>query len=133
MKQLNKSRVSFIFFAALLFFMGSCGSADKGEKCADKFFTNIIKGKYDAALKMVELDLATVDLNVYKNQLQNLGENERDGKLLSAKKTVGFNTSINNGITTVTLPYELKYERGSSNFEVVIVDRGKGFKISSIH
>lgn len=129
---MKKILIPFILFVGLSLIISSCGSADKAEKCADKFFSKIIKQKYNDALKMVELDLVKIDVNVYREQLELLGENEQDGKLLSAKKTMGFNTSINNGITTVKLPYELKYQKGSSHFEVVIVDRGKGFKISSI-
>ncbi len=53
-------------------------------------------------------------------------------QLLMAKKGMGFNTNISNGITTVELPYKLIYENDEVNAQVVIVNRGSGFCISSV-
>lgn len=89
-----------------------------------------MKKKYTDANRMVE---AGFDAKQQLAQVSQLGQNDQNGKLLSAKKQMGFNTQIINGITTVTLPYELKYEKTEISFDVTLIDSGSGFKIRSIN
>ncbi|NRA12904.1 MAG: hypothetical protein HRT57_13190 [Crocinitomicaceae bacterium] len=127
---MKKTFVPIVLLIGLILSLTGCGSVDEGEKCADKFFKHIIDQNFEEAVKLVDLDpLTAVDLEV---KIRALGENEKDGKLLSAKKGTGFSTNVSNGITTVELPYNLKYEKATYNFQVVIVDRGNGFKIVAI-
>lgn len=110
--------------------MTQCGSADAGAKTADKFFSAILDGDFEKAAAMVERD--PLDSTDIIPNLMAIADNPVNGKLKSFKKSFGFNTKINNGITTVEVPYELKYEKGNKSFNVVIVDRGSGFKIVSV-
>lgn len=122
--------VSFVLFLGMILAFTGCGSADAGEKTADQFFSYLIKGEYEKADQMI--GRMPGDTTSYLPQMEVLGENPVNGKLKSAKKSMGFNTNVNNGITTVKLPYTLTYEKGTQNFEVIIVDRGDGYKISSV-
>jgi len=124
----NSIKIFALFLGAALF-LSSCGSTDVAEKTADSFFLLLIKGKPEKANKFVSTGF---DAESQLAAVKTLASNERSGKLLKATKTAGFNTEINNGITTVKLPYELKYENETLNYEVVIVDRGEGFKIENV-
>ncbi len=121
---------SFILLTGLLVTLAQCGSADAGTKLADLFFSTLIKGNFQKAAKMVELPAGdTSDLIA---QLKRLENNPANGQLMSFKKSMGFSTSIENGVTTVQLPYVLKYEKGTQSFNVVIKNRGNGNRIVSI-
>lgn len=125
-----KKSIYFFFILFGLLTVSSCGSADEGQKCSDKFFSLIIKEKYEQASKLMDTQtLVGVD---YVESITSLGNNPTYGKMMKAKKGMGFSTNINNGITTVELPYTLKYENGTTNVQVVIVNRGAGYYISSV-
>ena len=47
-------------------------------------------------------------------------------------KKIGFDANISNGVTTVKLSYYLKYESDNVEAEVTVVNRGNGFRISSV-
>ncbi len=119
----------FAVFLGAAFFLSSCGSTDVAEKTADSFFVLLINGETEKANKLVSTGF---DAESQLAAVESLASNDRSGKLLKATKTAGFNTEINNGITTVKLPYELKYQHETLNYEVVIVDRGAGFKIENV-
>ena len=127
---MKKSLHLFALFIGLSFLLSSCASTDKAEKITSKFFSLLIKGNYSEANKFVatgypaEQQLAEVT---------SLGKNDQNGKLISAKKTMGFNTQMNNGVTTVKLPYQLKFEKAEVNVEVTLVDEGYGLKIQSVN
>lgn len=127
---MKKYASSIFLFIGITLLFASCGSVDAGEKTANQFFKLLVEAQYDKAEKMLDRPLG--DTTNYIAQMQAMGENSVDGKLKSAKKSMGFSTSINNGITTVELSYTLVYERGKRNVEVVIVDRGSGNKIASV-
>ena len=122
---------SFILLSGLLVTFTQCKSTDAGVKTADKFFSLIVKGKFEKAAKMVELPIGdTTDLTA---NLKVMANNPVHGQLLSFNKSFGFSTNINNGITRVELPYVLTYEKGTESFTVVIVDRGSGNRIVSVN
>lgn len=127
---MKKSLHIFGIFLGICFLLSSCGSANEAEKTADQFFRLLVNGKYTEANALVETTFAP------QRQLENvksLGMNLKDGKLQSAKKSMGFNTQINNGVTKVTLPYTLKYSRAEIKVDVILVDQGKGYKIQTIN
>ena len=126
---MKKSIYIFSIFLGLGFLLSSCESANEAEKTADQFFRLLIKGKSTEANAMVETGF---DSQEQLEEVKSLGKNLKNGKLLSAKKSMGFNTRISNGITTVELPYTLKYSKIELDMQVVLVDRGKGYKITSI-
>lgn len=121
---------SFVLLSGLIFTLAQCGSADAGAKTADRFFSTIIKGNFERAAKMVELPVRdTTDIIA---QLQVMANNPVNGQLISFKKSVGFSTTINNGVTTVELTYVLTYEKGTQSFTVITENRGRGNKIISV-
>ena|SRR6218665_522307 len=124
-----KKLLGISLFLGLGLFISSCGSTDVAEKTANTFFVLVIGGEFEKANQLVE---SGFDAASQLNGVKYIGENEQYGKLLTAKKGMGFNTEVNNGVTTVKLPYELKYQNGTVNAEVVIVDNGAGFKIREV-
>ncbi len=129
-RPMKRSLTLFVLFVGMSFLFASCGSTDAAEKTATKFFKLLIKGDFKKANTFIS---AGFDPDVQLQQISRLGKNDTAGKLLSAKKTMGFNTNITNGITTVKLPYLLKYEKSELSVEVTLVNRGSGFKIQSIN
>ncbi|MDG1332484.1 MAG: hypothetical protein P8P74_09155 [Crocinitomicaceae bacterium] len=121
---------SFILLTGLLFTFTQCGSADAGEKTANKFFSAIIKKDFKKADAMMFRPIG--DTTSFIPQLRYFENNPTNGQLLGFKKSIGFNTEIVNGVTTVKLPYTLKYESGDQLVNVVIEDRGAGNKILSV-
>ena len=119
----------FVLFLGLGLFLTSCGSTDAAEKTSKKFFKLLISGEIENANKLVATGL---DAETQLDQIKMLAEDPTMGKLVKAEKKMGFNTQVNNGITSVKLPYELKYEKQTLNREVTIVNRGAGFKIEAI-
>jgi len=129
-KPMKKHLFPLFFLVVLAFNLSSCGKTEMAQKCSDKFFKLVIKEKYESASKLLEPSTEKEELVLF---LKSLHDDAKNGKLLSFEKTTGFNTQMKNDVTTVTLPYALKYEHGERQCEVILVDRGKGFKISSLH
>lgn len=127
---MKRSLTVFILFLGMSFLFSSCGSTDAAEKTANKFFSLLLKGDTIHANKFVETGF---DRQQQLKEVARLGKNDSDGKLISAKKKMGFNTQMVNGVTSVTLPYELKYEQNELSVQVTLVDEGSGFKIRSIN
>lgn len=127
---MKKTIVPFILFLGLTLTMTSCGAADDAEKHANKFFKHLIKGNFSKASNFLDPTITSTD--GYLDQIMGMAENQQNGKLLSAEKSIGFKTNIENGITKVELPYKLTYEKGINHFQVIIVDRGGGYKIVAI-
>lgn len=117
-------------FLFSLFILAACGKADEGEKCVDAFFKYAVNEKYDRAANLLELE--GVERSAYDSIVESFVNTSDIGKLVGAKKQMGFNTNVSNGITTVVLPYSLKYEKETMERSVTVVDRGKGFRIVSI-
>ncbi len=127
---MKKIALSFVLLAGLIFLLTQCGTADAGAKTADTFFSEILKGNFEKAAAMVECNpLDSVDIIP---NLQAMANNPVNGYLKSFKKSFGFSTNVSNGITTVEIPYVLSYEKGEQSFNVVIVNRGAGYKIVSV-
>lgn len=121
-----------LFIAILLALtLSSCETTEKAEACADTFFLQVISGEHESASNF----LADKPLEKFNKMevVKLLSINPEQGKLLSASKNTGFQTNINNGISTVQLPYELTYENGTITYNVVVVDRGDGMKIEYLN
>jgi len=119
-----------MLFTGALFLFAKCGSADKAEKMANAFFTNIIQKDFQKAANMIERPFG--DTTDFVQQVQWMGNNPNNGQLLGFKKSMGFSTKIENGVSRVELPYVLKYDKGNQAVNVVIQNRGNGNKILSI-
>ena len=124
---MKRFSLAFALLVGFTFLFSQCGSADEAEKTANHFFATIIKQDFEKAANLMERPLG--DTTNFVVQLQAFANNPTNGKLLDFKKTMGFNTSISNGIKTVKLPYMLKYDKGNRSFEVTTVSRGGGYKI----
>lgn len=123
-------KINLLLFIGFGLLFGSCQSAKKAEQTANTFFELLVKQKPSAAEKLV--DTGTLNTAGFSEQVKALCKNDQDGKFLSYEKRVGFNTSINNGITVVQLNYKLIYENAEYLRAVSLTDRGNGFVISSI-
>ncbi|MFK7757855.1 MAG: hypothetical protein AB8B53_13075 [Flavobacteriales bacterium] len=115
----------------LIISLGSCETTEKAEACADTFFQEVIAGKHESASNY----LADKPLEKFNKieVVKLLSINPEQGKLLSASKNTGFSTNIQNGVSTVQMPYELTYENGTITYSVVVVDRGNGMKIEYLN
>lgn len=120
----------FIGIITIALTLASCQQTKDAQVKADVFFKLIVKEKYSDAAKMIEVSV--LDTTNYTIALEHFGNDQALGKLKSAKKGIGFNSKISNGVSNVDLPYELTYERGKLNRTVYLIDRGEGFKIQSI-
>lgn len=121
---------SFLLLTGLLFSFAQCGSAEAGEKMADTFFSLIMEKDFEKAEKLIDRPIG--DTSNFIQQLEWMENNPTNGQLLGFKKSIGFSTKMNNGVTTVELPYNLKYENGVQAVKVVIQNRGSGHKIVSV-
>lgn len=125
-----KNLLLYIGFPVLFMAFTSCESAQKAENTANRFFTHLIQGQMEKAASMVEQgQMSALEMNT---NLELLRKDGSKGNLLSARKGMGFNSQINNGVTTVNLPYKLKYQNGSRKVQVTLVDTGRGFRIVSL-
>lgn len=122
---------SFILLSGLIFTLTQCESTEAAAKTSDKFFSVLVKGNLEKAADMVELPIG--DPSDLMAQLEAMANNPVNGQLLSFKKSIGFNTKINNGVTRVELSYVLTYEKGTQSFTVVIENKGQGNKIVSVN
>lgn len=130
---MKRSLTVFILFLGMSFLFSSCGTGeatDAAEKTANQFFSLLIKGDNVRASKFVE---PSFDSQQQLKEIASLGKNDTDGKLISVKKSFGFNTQIMNGVATVTLPYQLKYERNERSVQVTLVGKRSRLKIRSIN
>jgi len=124
-------KYSHLFFVILgVLSMLSCEATGDGKKCAEEFFTLLIEEDYKSASKLMDVPVGNSDQ--YISELQVLGNDPARGKLLKVMKKIGFDTNISNGVTTVKLSYYLKYESDNVEAEVTVVNRGNGFRISSV-
>ena len=119
-----------LIFILIVIFSFSCQAMEHSEKFVDHFFSLVIAENYTEAENIIESNLFRS--NGEDLSLAELNKNERFGKLLSVKKSMGFNSSSSNGVTTIRLPYDLKYETQVISCNVVIINRGAGFKVASI-
>lgn len=125
--------MKYTFFIALIgisFLFSSCGTTKKAEAAAQKFMKFLVRGQMSNALGMAySPGIPKSDVLEALNAIRN---HPQYGVLKSAKQQWGFNTQMNNGVTTVTLNYLMKYENGDINAEVMLVDMGGGFKVVSV-
>ena len=121
---------SILALGILLIGIGSCADTKKAEKFADNFFKLLKAKNYSTAANMISRDV--LDSTDYNEKLKKYCNDPVLGKFVSAKKNMGFNTKINNGITTVELPYEVTFENEVRNSTVTLIDKGDGFKVLSI-
>lgn len=123
-------RQSILYFFSLLLVLGSCGFGDAAkdaEKYADQFFKHLKTEDYNAIGKMIDEEgLAANSMDEWMSVLEG---KEVCGKLQKVKKKMGFNTSIKNGTTFVSLKYKTTYTDCELHEKLVLVERGKEYKV----
>jgi len=113
--------------AFLCLALGSCGATEAAEKTVDTFYEILKSKNYDNIEALIDQEALTIDpIETWQQILVN---KESMGDLESYSKDTGFNTSINNGITTVKIDYTCEYTNGPIYEKFTLVDRGEGFKI----
>lgn len=122
--------LSLAFIVASLFILNSCGIGDatkEAEKTAKTFHQHIMKQDYASMVNMIHSEgLAMTPkedwLELFKS-LESLGE------IKSIKQNMSFNTSINNGITTVELSYTIKYTDKTMTERLILRKDSDTFKL----
>ncbi|MGV6861695.1 MAG: hypothetical protein ACWA41_07970 [Putridiphycobacter sp.] len=121
----------FIFILPLLTLI-SCGVGD-AEKVADQYHDLMKSESYETIVNDyisedgLEITPKREWLNIFKAI-------KSYGKIVSIEKISGFNTHMNNGITTVTLRYEYQFKSSKILYERLILTRSSGdnFMIAGI-
>lgn len=124
-----------LLIVSFAFLISSCGlgdAAEKAEKQADKFHTFLKAGNENAMLDMVHEDGMRDDGPAFKELIHQLATETNITKI---EKSMGFNTSISNGVATVRLNYVLHdKEQGKVTEEIVLRDSKDGvMKIVSLN
>ena len=123
---------TFLFlFIISAFIMSSCdvGSA---EKMADEFHQHLKAGEYDyIADNMLDEESLVITPRAEWISLFS-GMREFYGPILEISKDMGFESSYNDGITTVKFDYTITFEKLKIYERIYFVDRGQGYKFSGI-
>jgi len=128
--KLTKKLIPFLFLPLL--FLTSCGSGD-AAKIADSYHDLLKANNYD---KIADTKLSSDATSITtKSDWVGLFKwvGEELGDIKSIEKLSGFNSSMNNGVTTVTLRYQINYVDKSIMYERIILIRDGGeFEIAGI-
>ncbi|GAB5416925.1 MAG: hypothetical protein Crog4KO_17920 [Crocinitomicaceae bacterium] len=124
-----------ILFVAVAFTQTSCGlgdAADKAEKNADKFHTYLKNKDTDGMMSMVHPEALANEEEAWLELMEKMS-NELNVKKI--EKSMGFNSSIQNGTATVTLNYVIHDENhGEVTEKIVLQDSDDGeMKIMGLH
>ena len=109
--------------------MNGCGfgvKAKTAEPIATKFYEILQSKEYNKLEAIMDESAGSKDEWMAVIDLQN----EVLGDLKSFDKKLGFNTSINNGITSVELNYECQYENAVTDETLYLKQGKKGFKVT---
>lgn len=116
-----------LLLISITFLLASCGfgdAAEKAEKQVDKYHNFLKAGNETAMLNMIHEDGMKEDPEGFKALIHKMAT---ETKITKIEKTVGFNTSINNGVATVRLNYTLYDENhGTITEEIVMQDSKDG-------
>jgi hypothetical protein len=127
-----------ILFLGLLFvvvgLVSSCGLADEGASAeveAAVFHNHMKKNNHDAMVKMLSDEaLLITPEEEWRSIFQRV---EATGKIKSIEKKTGFNTKINNGVSTVELNYTITFENSTVNEQLILTRKGEEkFKVAGI-
>ncbi|XOV66453.1 MAG: hypothetical protein ACFHU9_12575 [Fluviicola sp.] len=114
-------------FISLSFLLAGCGfgdAADVAAKQADKYHKFLQAGNENAMLNMVHEDGIAHDEEGFRGLMHKMAT---ETNITKVEKQMGFNTSINNGITTVRLNYTLHDKNhGKITEEIVLQDSKEG-------
>ena len=128
--KLTKKLIPFLFLPFL--FLTSCGSGD-AAKIADSYNDLLKAGNYDkiADTKLSSDATSITPKSDWVGMFKWVGGELGDIKTI--EKLSGFNSSMNNGITTVALRYQINYTDNSTIYERIILIRDEAeFEIAGI-
>jgi hypothetical protein len=98
---------TFTFILSCVTLLGSCGlgdAAEESEKYANLFHSHLKNQDEQGMMEMIHEDALATNKEDFEQLIKTLSNNTR---VKTVKKDIGFNTNVNNGITTVTLNYTL--------------------------
>ena len=124
-----KPLLSILSFVSIALIMNGCGfgvKAKTAEPIATKFYEILQSKEYNKLEAIMDESAGSKDEWMAVIDLQN----EVLGDLKSFDKKLGFNTSINNGITSVELNYECQYENAVTDETLYLKQGKKGFKVT---
>lgn len=112
---------TFTFILSCITILGSCGlgdAAEESEKYANMFHTHLKNQDAQGMMEMIHEDALATNKEDFELLIQTLANNT---PVKTIKKDIGFNTKVNNGITTVTLNYTLTLEDGGEVTEEMVL------------
>ena len=127
---MKSALISFGIIFVLLLTMNSCGlgqAKEDAEKTIDVFHQHMKVHNHEAMLKMI--DKKALKVTSKEEWLEIFEAMDRLGKIKKITQDSGFNTSINNGVTTVELSYTIVFDEGTKSENFIMRKRGKEFKI----
>lgn len=123
-----------ILFISLLFVFSSCGLGDskkEAEKLSDKFHKELEAENSKAIIGMLHEEALAADPEARWIQL--FEDIYAGGELKKVEQDLGFNSSVNNGIHTITLNYILEFDQGKLREQIVWrTDKDGNLKILSL-
>lgn len=122
-----KNKLLLLSVVGLLIIFSSCGAIGDSSKVGEDFYNaikeknveNVIPLLSEEALSATAKEDWIIGLNSYI---------EERGELKSFKRT-GLNVSTSDGVTTTTLTYKVKYEKGDYNEEIILIKKGEEYFI----
>lgn len=129
---MKKVIFSFILLLGFGFNMTQCGLGvvtEEAEKYADEFYNHMRNADYDGIIEM--LDDEALAISPKEDWIAIIQQKDQYGKFEHLSKDMNFNTSINNGVTTVSFHYTAEYTNITFYEILKLVKRGNKFKILS--
>lgn len=124
-----------LLLISILFVLAGCGlkqSTNEATSVANKFNKHLKEHQFDELFKM--LDNSIMEKHSEEEITAAFELVHSFGKIKSIKKGIGFNTNINNNVTTVELNYTITCEKRTFNEQLILVRTGdKPFKVSGYH
>ena len=112
--------------------LSACGfgkAAKSAEPVAEKFYEMQASDNLSQLESILdEGALAANSIEEWKSVIQ---QKKDCGAFVSSEKKMGFHTSIDNGITSVTLNYKTSYESCVYHEKIVLVERNGTYKVYS--
>jgi len=118
-----------LIFVALITLSG-CGLREANDEAAkeiSKFHKHMKNGNHSAMVNMFDDEALRA---TPRREILTLFERiEQFGKVKNVTQNMGFNSSINNGVTTVELSYTIEFEDRTMQEEFTMRKTGDKFKI----
>jgi len=114
------------------FLLFSCGVGD-AEKTADQYHKNMQEGKFQTIVEN-QLSMDAKAITPVEQWLDLFNQVSSFGELKKIEKLSGFNSNMDNGVTTVVLRYKYDYAGDVQDLyeKLILVRDGGDFEISGV-